>query len=79
MVYHGDTAFGEDIHHGHLNIIKYIDFPNDKRISLCYNLVKALYFYRASPHNTSIIGAYHFEEDRPLRIILQRTWKFSML
>ena len=58
---------------------KYIDFYNDKRIPLCYNLVEALYFCRASPHNTSIIGAYHFEEGRPLRIILQRTWKFSML
>ena len=23
--------------------------------------------------------AHHFEEGRPLRIILQRTWKFSML
>ena len=62
-----------------MRVIKYIDFSNDKRISLCYNLVKALYFCRASPHNTSIIGAYHFEEGRPLRIILQRTWKFSML
>ena len=24
-------------------------------------------------------GAHYFEEGRPLRIILQRTWKFSML
>lgn len=43
---------------------KYIDFHNDKRISLCYNLVKALYFCRASPHNTSIIGANEKTDSR---------------
>ena len=51
---------------------------DDKELPLCYNQLKALYFCKAAPHN-SFSGAHHFEEGRPLRIILQRTWKFSML
>ena len=30
-------------------------------------------------HKGIFTGAHYFEEGRPLRIILQRTWKFSML
>ena len=51
---------------------------DDKAPPLCYNQLKALYFCKRH-HITVFTGAHHFEEGRPLRIILQRTWKFSML
>ena len=51
---------------------------DDKELLLCYNQLKALYFCKRH-HITIFTGAHHFEEGRPLRIILQRTWKFSML
>ena len=51
---------------------------DDKELPLCYNQLKALYFCKRH-HITVFTGAHHFEEGRPLRIILQRTWKFSML
>ena len=51
---------------------------DDKTPPLCYNQLKALYFCKRH-HITVFTGAHHFEEGRPLRIILQRTWKFSML
>ena len=51
---------------------------DDKELPLCYNQLKALYFCKRH-HITFFSGAHHFEEGRPLRIILQRTWKFSML
>ena len=51
---------------------------DDKALPLCYNQLKALYFCKRH-HITVFTGAHHFEEGRPLRIILQRTWKFSML
>ena len=51
---------------------------DDKAPPLCYNQLKALYFCKRH-HITVFSGAHHFEEGRPLRIILQRTWKFSML
>ena len=51
---------------------------DDKAQPLCYNQLKALYFCKRH-HMTFFTGAHHFEEGRPLRIILQRTWKFSML
>ena len=51
---------------------------DDKASPLCYNQLKALYFCKRH-HMTVFTGAHHFEEGRPLRIILQRTWKFSML
>ena len=51
---------------------------DDKALPLCYNQLKALYFCKRH-HMTVFTGAHHFEEGRPLRIILQRTWKFSML
>ena len=51
---------------------------DDKELLLCYNQLKALYFCKRH-HITVFTGAHHFEEGRPLRIILQRTWKFSML
>ena len=51
---------------------------DDKELPLCYNQLKALYFCKRH-HITIFTGAHHFEEGRPLRIILQRTWKFSML
>ena len=51
---------------------------DDKELPLCYNQLKALYFCKRH-HMTVFTGAHHFEEGRPLRIILQRTWKFSML
>lgn len=51
---------------------------DDKALPLCYNQLKALYFCKRH-HITIFTGAHHFEEGRPLRIILQRTWKFSML
>ena len=38
-------------------IIKYIDFPNDKRISLCYNLLKALYFCKR--HHMTVLLQVH--------------------
>ena len=37
--------------------IKYIDFPNDKRISLCYNLLKALYFCKR--HHMTVFLQVH--------------------
>ena len=51
---------------------------DDKAPPLCYNQLKALYFCKRH-HITVFSGAHHFEEGRPLRIILQRTWKFSMI
>ena len=47
------TVFGQTNH----KIIKYIDFPNDKRISLCYNLLKALYFCKR--HHMTVLLQVH--------------------
>ena len=49
---------------------------NDKLTSVCYNQLKALYFCKYDT-TAYFIGAYHFEEGRPLRIFRQRHGNFQ--
>ena len=49
---------------------------DDKLSSLCYNQLKALYFCKYDT-TAYFIGAYHFEEGRPLRIFRQRHGNFQ--
>ena len=49
---------------------------DDKAPPLCYNQLKALYFCKYDT-TAYFIGAYHFEEGRPLRIFRQRHGNFQ--